>query len=87
MNLVDVRFNTRCYYLHKKTGHVYMVSKIVKNCTNKNDGELLVIYKSAWRSQSSDIYARELNEFRDKFEPIDIYSPAHINELDSNFDF
>lgn len=87
MSLVDVQFSTRCYYLHKKTNHVYMVSKVVKNCTNKNDGELLVIYKSAWKSGPTDVYARELNEFKAKFEPIDIYSPAHIDELDSNFDF
>ena len=55
-NLIEV--------VHKKTGNIYYVVDYVTNCTNKNDGEEMVLYKN----QIGYIFVRESEEFWEKFD-------------------
>lgn len=53
---------------HKKTGNIYEVSYMeVINCTNAQDGQIMVLYKRGGKT-----FVREINEFKEKFEPVTI---------------
>ena len=53
---------------HKKTGNVYIVmEESVKNCTNANDGQIMVYY----RSLDGLHFARDRDEFWTKFTQAD----------------
>ena len=56
-------------FKHLKTGNTYeMIRDDVKNCTNANDGQTMVLYK---RDGFPDlIFVREKEEFYQKFEEI-----------------
>lgn len=59
-------------YKHKKTGNIYSVftKEQVVNCTNAQNGQDMVMYKSIDdKSLSNIIFVRERNEFLEKFEP------------------
>lgn len=51
---------------HKKTGKIYTVTGIGVNCSNKNDGEIIVIYE-----RCGITYVREEKEFHEKFEKVE----------------
>ena len=49
---------------NKKTKGVYqIINKEVINCTNAQDGQIMVIY-----TDGDKLFARELNEFEEKFD-------------------
>ena len=56
-------------YKHLKTGNIYEVIRDdVINCTNANDEQIMVLYKS---EKSPDLlFVREKTEFLQKFELI-----------------
>ena len=56
-------------FKHLKTGNTYeMIRDDLKNCTNANDGQTMVLYK---RDGFPDlIFVREKEEFYQKFEEI-----------------
>lgn len=66
-------------YRHKKTGNLYKAWIFdAINCTNAQDGQVMVIYKRALRTVRSDgepptspCFVREANEFYEKFERVD----------------
>lgn len=49
-------------YENIKNKKVYLVTDIIINCTNKNDGQIMVVYTDYDKK-----YCREINEFRIKF--------------------
>ena len=52
-------------FKNRKSGETYRIlTSNAKNATNKNIGENLIIYSDS----GGDIYAREWNEFHEKFE-------------------
>lgn len=55
-------------YTHKKSGRLYeVISKEVINATNKDDGTVMVLYKSRYcDSNKTGLFVRELNEFNKK---------------------
>jgi hypothetical protein len=61
-------------YINNKTQKIYTFIEVVVNKTNKNDGERLVIYKDLEGKK----YAREINEFNEKFARIVL---EEINQL------
>lgn len=50
--------------IHKKTGNRYFYKGICINCTNSNDGQIMVIYKNT----NGLTFCREVSEFIEKFE-------------------
>lgn len=56
-------------FKHLKTGNIYeMLRDDVINCTNVNDGQVMVLYKSD--KHPDMIFVREKTEFYSKFEPL-----------------
>lgn len=56
---------------HKKTGLDYAITGFSKNCTNKNEGEILVLYESL--TMYKDVhFSREIGEFVKKFDCPDL---------------
>ena len=52
---------------HNKTGNIYIVmEESVKNCTNANDGQMMVFYSSL----DGKKFTRDQNEFWEKFTQI-----------------
>jgi len=50
--------------VHKKTGNKYIVlSDTIINCTNKDDGQRMVLY-----TRNDMLFVREYSEFREKFD-------------------
>ena len=67
------------YYKNKKTGKIYIVMHIEAiNTTNKNDGEIMILYQEVIYEKIDDIinnlkiFAREKKEFYEKFEQISL---------------
>ena len=54
-------------FRHKKTGNIYTIVDTAINCTNSQDGQVMVIYKN----NNDQIFVREIREFNDKFEKIE----------------
>ncbi len=54
-------------YKHKKTGNEYVVLDLLINCTNKDDGKLMVSYKSMDLTKK-ELFVRNAKEFDEKFE-------------------
>lgn len=54
-------------FRHKKTGNIYTIIDTAINCTNFQDGQVMVIYKN----NNNQIFVREIKEFNDKFERIE----------------
>lgn len=58
-------------FRHIKTGNIYeLITDDVINCTNANDGQLMVIYKRPDKPNMT--FVREKSEFYTKFEPIEV---------------
>lgn len=57
--------NDENYFRHEKTGHKYVRLGVATNCTNAQDGQKMVLYKRA--DTDGPIFAREFNEFYEKF--------------------
>lgn len=53
-------------WLHFKTGKYYQVIGLAENCTNANDGQIMVIYRPN-DPFSTSTYVRDYNEFISKF--------------------
>jgi len=49
--------------IHLKTGNTYYVLDNVLNCTNKSDGQKMVLY-----TDGTTLFVREKEEFWNKFE-------------------
>lgn len=65
-------------YKNKETGKHYEVWRMdLINCTNANDGDLMVIYKN--KKDHALTFVREKQEFLDKFELTD------FDELDFGY--
>lgn len=62
------------FYQNKKNGGIYYAEKILTNCTNLQEGQIMVEYykKGNFGVDFSNGYVREINEFMEKFEPINI---------------
>ena len=57
-------------FKHLKTGNIYEVIRDdIINCTNANDKQIMVLYKSD--KYPDLLFVREINEFKIKFEEID----------------
>lgn len=57
-------------YRNIKNGNIYeVIREDVINCTNANDGQIMVLYKS--EKYPDKIFVREINEFNIKFQKID----------------
>lgn len=53
-------------YRNIKNGNIYeVIRNDVINCTNINDGQIMVLYKS--EKYPGKIFVREINEFNTKF--------------------
>lgn len=52
-------------FRNKKTGNLYRLLFTSTNCTNKDDGKLMIIYTDDTR-----IFVREAEEFFEKFERV-----------------
>lgn len=50
-------------YIHKKTGKVYESDMTVINATNKDDGQIMVLY----HDERGNYFVREEKEFFKKF--------------------
>lgn len=56
-------------FRNKKNGNIYdVIREDVINCTNANDGEIMVLYKND--NSPDKIFVRERNEFYIKFEEV-----------------
>lgn len=53
------------YYKNNKTGDLYYAIKLAKNCTNENDGQIMVIYYKC--KTELEFFVREYSEFMEKF--------------------
>ena len=65
-------FNEPIFAKHKKTGNEYLIVGLTINCTNKNDGDVMVLYDKHIKNQTLGTYTRSLKEFSRKFEHPDI---------------
>ena len=54
--------------IHIKTGNKYFAHRLVLNCTNENDGQVMVVYSN--QKDKKTIFVRELIEFLTKFKPV-----------------
>ncbi len=52
-------------WINIKNGRTYVVDGMVRNCTNEQDGQQMIIYHEALKDVP---YAREEKEFLSKFE-------------------
>ncbi len=53
-------------YRNNKNGNLYeVIRKDVINCTNANDDQIMVLYKSLEHPEM--LFVREINEFKIKF--------------------
>ncbi len=53
-------------YRNNKNGNIYeVIREDVINCTNANDGQVMVMYKSIEHPEM--LFVREINEFKIKF--------------------
>lgn len=50
-------------YIHNKTRNEYTVEGEALNCTNAQDGQIVVLY----RNKNGQLFVREKNEFLQKF--------------------
>lgn len=59
--------------LHLKSGRIYLIiSMEIINATNKDDGNLMVLYTGMKKDMSGiGIFVREYNEFFEKFKIIE----------------
>ncbi len=56
-------------FRNKKNGNIYdVIREDVINCTNANDGDVMVLYKN--NNYPDKIFVRERNEFYIKFEEV-----------------
>lgn len=56
-------------YRNIKNGNIYkVIREDVINCTNANDGQIMVLYKN--EKYPDKIFVREINEFNIKFQKI-----------------
>jgi hypothetical protein len=53
-------------YIHTKTGNEYRKIGVVKNATNENDGQIMVLY-----TRNGHYYVREVKEFNEKFKKVE----------------
>ena len=53
-------------YRNNKNGNLYeVIREDVINCTNANDGQIMVMYKSL--NNPEKLFVREISEFQNKF--------------------
>ena len=55
-------------YLHIKSGRIYdVLSTNIINGTNKDDGDVMVLYEGEKRDGGKAQFVREITEFNEKF--------------------
>lgn len=54
-------------YLNKKTGNIYRVIGVAQDATNIREGNAVVIYKRYSAGYSTELFVRDLDEFKVKF--------------------
>ena len=55
-------------YLHVKSNEVYQViSEKITNATNKDSGNIMVLYAN----EVGELFVREISEFKNKFTPME----------------
>ena len=60
----EVRDKYICEVIHKKTcSRYFVINKSIRNCTNAQDGQMMVMYKN----KDGNIFVREAEEFWEKF--------------------
>jgi hypothetical protein len=71
--------------IHKKTGNLYEFIGFAKNATNKNEGDIMVLYKS--KKHDKVTFAKEYHEFIYKFQIPDFiyFKELEIIFLRANF--
>ena len=57
-----------CFYKNIKNDTTYKTIKLVKNATNSQDGQVMVLYKN----NEGDLFVRDIQEFAVKFEEIKV---------------
>ena len=68
------------YWINKKNKKIYKAITTAKNASNKNDYELMMLYKDV---ETGEQYVREFNEFTNKFEVCHLMN-FYQNEIDMN---
>lgn len=53
-------------FRHNKTGNIYVLLHIGKDCTNCREGAQVAVYRYRG-SDNGEIFVRELSEFYEKF--------------------
>ena len=54
-------------YLNKKTGNIYRVIGVAQDATNIREGNAVVIYERYSADYSTELFVRDLDEFKVKF--------------------
>lgn len=54
-------------YLNKKTGNIYSVRGVAQDATNVREGNAVVIYERYSADCSTELFVRDLDEFKVKF--------------------
>jgi hypothetical protein len=54
-------------YKHNKTDKLYRVIGFMKNCTNAQDEQTMVVYEAVDSPTDNGTFCREATEFREKF--------------------
>jgi hypothetical protein len=58
-------------YRNKKKGTLYKLIGTAINCTNAQDGQIMLIYEPYEQEEEHLVFVRERNEFYEKFELVD----------------
>ena len=58
-------------YRNKKKGTLYKLIGTAINCTNAQDGQIMLIYEPYEQKEEHLVFVRERNEFYEKFELVD----------------
>lgn len=64
---LDFMFNRNKVWVHNKTSNLYVVEGVAFDTTNSTEGRILVIYKPLYQDFDHPVYARDINEFLEKF--------------------
>ena len=57
-------------FKNKKKGTLYKLIGTAINCTNAQDGQIMLIYEPIEQTNEHLVFVRERNEFYEKFEQI-----------------
>lgn len=58
------------YFKHLKTDNIYKMIGFATNCTNGHEEKKVVIYVEAEDEFHQDIFVRDADEFKEKFQEV-----------------